>query len=627
MNEDPALRFWAEPCEETLGALLLDVQGRIHSLCTRVLNHPQDAEDATQEVLLKIVRGLGSVREPRAVGGWVYRVALNVALRRRAERTARTEHERQAGTISPQATAGPDVNGTVHEAMAHLDDAARELLIRHFFERQPLKELARERGCSEVAVWKRIDKAKDELRRSLAESGIALAPRILEAALQPAGTLLAPAVGLSGSVTGEITSLLGSSKAAGIGSWGGVAMVSAKGLTGAALAIACAAFFIVGIGGGWAAYRPAAQAQAPVQNASARPRGAPHSEPEEAGVRQPAATATPAAAPALSAIAGENVVPLLGRLEELMALIRKARAASRKNEREASTLDQQCSELWAELLPRIFKDPPTFYAFLKQQRKAEDYQWVIIHLLGVNDPKSPGSSVLPIGMVDGLVDLIATGTGQQKELLIGYLQGPNLTPDSGQAVTEALWKQLGVERDPTALGSYLNAFHMDLVPGGGGPARLAAHLDLLREIWQRSTAWSPREQTLEALAACGTPEGEALFLEKLREAVPGTDPFLTQYIPQILEARLRGADPPNPDSYREILGTALRSMTDERLFLRFAHTALSLRPSVALEVLSDPSVRSPSAEVSAALARTIELLKSGETRDGILRQTLEGTRR
>ena len=34
------------------------------------------------------------------------------------------------------------------------------------------------------------------------------------------------------------------------------------------------------------------------------------------------------------------------------------------------------------------------------------------------------------------IDLIVTGTGQQKQLLIGYLQGPNLSPESGMAVRE-----------------------------------------------------------------------------------------------------------------------------------------------------------------------------------------------
>ena len=70
--------------EDLLGA----VQDRVYGLAVRMLGDPADAQDATQEVLVKVARGLGSYRGESALATWVYRVASNhllTARQRRAE--------------------------------------------------------------------------------------------------------------------------------------------------------------------------------------------------------------------------------------------------------------------------------------------------------------------------------------------------------------------------------------------------------------------------------------------------------------------------------------------------------------------------------------------------------------
>src|SRR5262245_21528074 len=63
------------------------VQQDIHGLALRFLWHPQDAEDATQEILIRVVTGLASFRGDSAFRTWVYRVACNVLLTRRKKRS------------------------------------------------------------------------------------------------------------------------------------------------------------------------------------------------------------------------------------------------------------------------------------------------------------------------------------------------------------------------------------------------------------------------------------------------------------------------------------------------------------------------------------------------------------
>jgi len=53
------------------------IQDLIYGLAIRMLWHPADAEDATQEILIKIITHLDSFRGESAFTSWVYRIASN----------------------------------------------------------------------------------------------------------------------------------------------------------------------------------------------------------------------------------------------------------------------------------------------------------------------------------------------------------------------------------------------------------------------------------------------------------------------------------------------------------------------------------------------------------------------
>jgi RNA polymerase sigma factor (sigma-70 family) len=58
-----------------LEAVLRAAEGPIYNLAIRMLAHPADAEDATQEIMIKIITHLGTLREVEAAGGWALRIA------------------------------------------------------------------------------------------------------------------------------------------------------------------------------------------------------------------------------------------------------------------------------------------------------------------------------------------------------------------------------------------------------------------------------------------------------------------------------------------------------------------------------------------------------------------------
>jgi RNA polymerase sigma factor (sigma-70 family) len=74
-----------------LEAVIVGVRDRIYNLALRMLWHPADAEDATQEILVRLVTHLGSFRGESAFTTWVYRVASNYLLTTRKRRAEREE--------------------------------------------------------------------------------------------------------------------------------------------------------------------------------------------------------------------------------------------------------------------------------------------------------------------------------------------------------------------------------------------------------------------------------------------------------------------------------------------------------------------------------------------------------
>lgn len=62
---------------ESLQALLLSVQDLVFSLSLRMLGAYPDAEDATQDILLKVMTRLSSFKGESAFSTWVFRIAVN----------------------------------------------------------------------------------------------------------------------------------------------------------------------------------------------------------------------------------------------------------------------------------------------------------------------------------------------------------------------------------------------------------------------------------------------------------------------------------------------------------------------------------------------------------------------
>ena len=146
---------------------------RVYAICHRYFRNPTDAEDATQETFLTVLRRAATFRGEAKVSTWLYRVAVNTChdLARRRARRPQTPVE-DIGLVS-------DLRGEVHsdeeqlaamalsdllsEALTTLDEETRGLLLLCVVEGLPYAEVAEAYGIAVGTVKSRVHRARAKL--------------------------------------------------------------------------------------------------------------------------------------------------------------------------------------------------------------------------------------------------------------------------------------------------------------------------------------------------------------------------------------------------------------------------------------------------------------------------------
>lgn len=143
---------------------------RVYRLCLRYFRDPTDAEDATQEVLLTVLRRASTFRAEARLTTWLHRVTINTChdiARRRARRpsTAVADMTAVADAVRPQADATEllPLSSALADALRSLSDEERSLIVRSTIEEVPYAEIAAELGVAVGTVKSRVHRLRARL--------------------------------------------------------------------------------------------------------------------------------------------------------------------------------------------------------------------------------------------------------------------------------------------------------------------------------------------------------------------------------------------------------------------------------------------------------------------------------
>jgi RNA polymerase sigma-70 factor (ECF subfamily) len=135
----------------------------------RLLGNLADAQDASQEVFLKLYRNLAKVEASENVSGWLYRVTVNVCHDLRRKRPAAGPVEDAADVASRDAnpersTVEEERRRVLEMSLRRLPEKERAALVLRDLEGLTTDEVARVLGSSEATVRSQISKARVKVK-------------------------------------------------------------------------------------------------------------------------------------------------------------------------------------------------------------------------------------------------------------------------------------------------------------------------------------------------------------------------------------------------------------------------------------------------------------------------------
>jgi RNA polymerase sigma factor (sigma-70 family) len=183
LGDDP------EAYEEAFRALVSRHGPMVLGVCRQVLGQEQDAEDVFQATFLVLARGASSIRDRRALGGWLHEVAHRLAVRVKTGSARRRVKEMEAAEMSAgeyrsEGTRG-DLRPVLHEEVNRLPEVYRNAVVLCYLEGRTNEEAAALLRWPVGTVKGRLSRARVLLRSRLSRRGVALTAALLMARLSP----------------------------------------------------------------------------------------------------------------------------------------------------------------------------------------------------------------------------------------------------------------------------------------------------------------------------------------------------------------------------------------------------------------------------------------------------------
>ncbi len=158
---------------DLLEELLCRHLSRIRGVVFQMLLDHSAADDVTQDIFLRVVRGIERFEGRSEFSTWLYQVAMNTVrtyLKRRGRSRVQFHDELPEG--SAVSTAAPDggvLQAELQTALSSLSPQSRAAIVLVCLQEQPASQAAEIEGYSTDTMYWRVHEARRQLKQLLAE--------------------------------------------------------------------------------------------------------------------------------------------------------------------------------------------------------------------------------------------------------------------------------------------------------------------------------------------------------------------------------------------------------------------------------------------------------------------------
>jgi RNA polymerase sigma-70 factor (ECF subfamily) len=187
--ETDLVKFSVEGNLKAFDEIVRRYSDKVYRLCFYYFRNSSEAEDAAQEVFISVYKGLKNFRHESVLSTWIYRITVNQCksvLRAVSYKKNLEQKDINDGTFydklpSNISTSTPEEEyirsetiGEVTEAVKRLPEHMMEVIVLKDFDLKSYEEISDILSINIGTVRSRISRARDELKKILAEGGYGL---------------------------------------------------------------------------------------------------------------------------------------------------------------------------------------------------------------------------------------------------------------------------------------------------------------------------------------------------------------------------------------------------------------------------------------------------------------------
>jgi len=146
---------------KAFGVLVERYKRKIYMTAYRILGNHEDADDITQEVILKMYSSLSTFRKESSIFTWLYKITTNLSLNELKRKKIKnffsldavTDYFADEKTSSPESKLGEkELSSKIQDAINKLPEKQRVVFTLRFYEELPYEEISKIVGTSVGAL-------------------------------------------------------------------------------------------------------------------------------------------------------------------------------------------------------------------------------------------------------------------------------------------------------------------------------------------------------------------------------------------------------------------------------------------------------------------------------------------
>lgn len=156
-----------------------------YNIALRVLRNKEDAEDISQEALIKVFKNIGSFNMKSSFKVWLYRIVMNTCLDFKRKKNIITysidkpldNDENEIMQEIPDNTYNPDIviqneleSQMLYDSIDSLDDDFRTVIVLRDMQGLSYKDIASVLSCNEGTVKSRLNRARNKLKEIISKN-------------------------------------------------------------------------------------------------------------------------------------------------------------------------------------------------------------------------------------------------------------------------------------------------------------------------------------------------------------------------------------------------------------------------------------------------------------------------